>query len=170
MDSTWIDITLNHFPTFLGAEKEYYNAMINARRYIPGFKASDVVAMQLYMQFSSKYTPDGALAALGARNILRGFPIGLHKARHMGALQGEYRYRFGSSKWRATLFGGAAVLAGGSYGEGEGNRDKHNGDYYSGGLGVHYILSKKENLDYRLNLAYSSDDEFSIYAGINQAF
>ena len=170
-NSTWIDMTINQFPTVLGADRTYYNALLNARKYIPGFKESDVMAMQLYMQFSSRYTPDGALAALGARNILRGFPIGLHKARHMAALQGEYRYRISMTRWRATLFGGAAVLGGGSYGNGSGkDRDAHNGDYYSGGVGVHYILSEKQNLDYRLNFAYSSDHEFSIYAGINQAF
>ena len=170
-DSTLIDLSLNHFPTVLGAERNYYNAMLNARNYMPGLKESDVFATQLYIQLSSKYTPDGALSALGARNILRGFPIGLHKARNMLALQGEYRYRIEKTAWRATLFGGAALLRGGSYGNGSGNdREKHNGEYYSGGVGVHYILNKKNNLDYRLNLAYSSDDELSVYAGINQAF
>lgn len=171
MHSTWIDLTMNHFPIIFGAVKNYYNGVLNARKYISGLKKEDVVAMQLYVQASSKYTPDGALAALGARNILRGFPIGKYKARNMAALQGEYRYRIATTRWRASLFGGAAVLNGGSYGNGSHfNREGDNGEYYSSGVGVHYILSKKENLDYRLNVAYSSDKETSVYASINQAF
>jgi len=171
MHSTWIDLTMNHFPTSLGSTKNYYNGMLNARKYISGFKKSDVVAMQFYAQFSSKYTPDGALSALGARNILRGFPIGLHKARNMLALQGEYRYRIKNTRFRVSAFGGVANLSGGSYGNGsDNNRDNHNGTYSSEGVGVHYILSERENLDYRLNVAYSSDKETSVYASINQAF
>ena len=37
-------------------------------------------------------------------------------------------------------------------------------DYYSGGLGVHFILEKKQQLDYRVNVAYTNDDEVSLYA------
>ena len=171
MHSTWIDLTVNHFPTALGSSKNYYNGMLNVRKYMPGFKESDVFATQFYAQYSSKYTPDGALSALGARNILRGFPIGLHKARNMLALQGEYRYRIQATRFRATAFAGVAKLSGGSYGNGsDHNRENHNGNYSSGGLGIHYILSKKEQLDYRLNVAYSSDHETSVYAGLNQAF
>jgi hypothetical protein len=70
-----------------------------------------------------------------------------------------------------TAFGGFANMSGGSKGNGDGfNRDGDNGNYYSGGLGVHYILDKSQGLDYRVNLAYTSKDEASLYASINQAF
>ena len=169
-DSTLLNFNVNHFPVALGIEQQYYNSTLNARKYIPGYKASDVFAMQAFAQYSSENTPDGALAALGARNILRGFPIGLYKARNMLAAQGEYRYRLGESRFRLTAFGGYARLSGGSAGTENGNRDNDNGDYYSGGLGVHYILEEKQQLDYRVNVAYTSDDEASLYASINQAF
>jgi len=35
---------------------------------------------------------------------------------------------------------------------------------------VHYILEKNYQLDYRIDVVYSSDDEVSVYASINQAF
>ena len=37
-------------------------------------------------------------------------------------------------------------------------------------FGVHFILEEKQQLDYRVNVAYTSDDEVSLYASINQAF
>ncbi len=169
-DATLINVTVNHFPKAFGAEESYYNLMLNAREYTPGFKPNDVLAMQFYAQYSSPSTPDGALAALGARSILRGFPIGLHKARNMLAAQGEYRYRIEGTRFRATAFAGYAHLSGGSAGNETGNRDNDNGSYYSGGVGVHYILAPKQQLDYRVNVAYTNEGELSVYASLNQAF
>ena len=167
----WINMSVNQFPKVKNEKDSYQKALLNCRAYIPGLKHEDVLALQLLGQYSSKYTPDGALAALGARNILRGFPIGLHKARNMVATQAEYRYKISDTSFRATAFGGWANLSGGSYGDGAGrDRSTDNGNYYSGGAGVHYILEKKQQLDYRINIVYSRDKEISFYAGINQAF
>ncbi len=169
-DAALINVTANHFPKAFGSEESYYNLMLNAREYTPGFKPNDVVAMQFYAQYSSPDTPDGALAALGGRNILRGFPIGLHKARNMLAAQGEYRYRIEGTRFRATAFAGYAHLSGGSAGTETGSRDTDNGSYYSGGVGVHYILAPKQQLDYRVNVAYTNEGELFVYASLNQAF
>ena len=170
-DSSFVGFMVTQFPEWLGIEEQYFNAILNARKYIHGFKDDDVFAMQLYVQLSSENTPDGALAGLGARNMLRGFPIGLHKTRHMVGTQGEYRYRITNTSFRLTAFGGFANLSGGSKGDGNGNnRDGDNGNYYSGGVGAHYILDEKQGLDYRVNVAYTNEDELSVYASINQAF
>jgi len=169
-DSTLINLNFTLFPSFLGTDIEFSNFIINARHYIPLFHNKDVLALQYVGQFCSKDTPDGALAALGARNVLRGFPIGKYKTRYMNAIQSEYRYTITNTRFRLAPFIGYARLDGGSKGTDTGNRDKDNGNYYSGGIGLHYILSKKHQLDYRLDLAYSSDDEVSVYATLNQAF
>jgi hypothetical protein len=170
-NSSFVGFMVSDFPEWLGIDEEYFNAILNARKYIHGFKEDDVFAMQFFAQYSSEDTPDGALAGLGARNILRGFPIGLHKTRHMLASQGEYRYLISNTSFRLTAFGGFANLSGGSKGDGNGNnRDGDNGNYYSGGLGVHYILEKNQGLDYRVNIAYTNEKETSVYASINQAF
>ncbi len=127
--------------------------------------------MQIYGQYSSDKTPDGALAGLGARNVIRCFPIGQYKTRFMLATQGEYRYKLKQYPVRLATFAGYANMSGGSEGDGAGNnRDGDNGNYYSGGIGVHYILDKKQQLDYRLNIAYTSDQETSVYVSLNQAF
>ena len=169
-NSTFINISFNYFPKFMGSKEVFYNGLINARKYIPGITKNDVLAMQFLGQYCSDKTPDGALSALGARNIIRGFPIGKYKTRYMNALQLEYRYSNKETRFRIAPFVGYANLSGGSNGTETGNRDKNNGDYYSGGCGLHYILDKKHQLDYRIDIAYSSDDETSVYASLNQAF
>ena len=181
-NSSFVSVTANHFPVKLGVKENYYNGTANARKYIHGFRDIDVFAMQLFGQYSNESTPDGALAALGSRSILRGFPIGEYKARNMIATQGEYRYTIDDTRIRLTVFGGYANLSGGSQDVNvivnvggvdhtvTGNRDKDNGHYYSGGVGVHYILVEKQQLDYRVDLAYTNKKETSIYASLNQAF
>jgi len=170
-DAEWVLLQANHSPTFLGSEESYTSAVINARIYRPGFNEEDVWASQFYGFYTTENTPDGALAALGSRKILRGFPIGKYKARYMSSAQTEYRYQIGDTKYRAVAFLGAAQLAGGSKGDGAGNnRDADNGFYYSGGAGLRYAIQKKAGVDMHLDVAANNDDEISIYVGINQAF
>jgi hypothetical protein len=169
-NSTFINLSYNYFPKALDTTESFGNLLINARKYFSWGKPNDVVALQFLGQYCSEATPDGALAALGARNIIRGFPIGKYKTRYLTSAQAEYRYTIKESRFRIVPFGGYANLSGGSQGTQTGNRDKDNGNYYSGGVGVHYILEKKHQLDYRVDLVYSSDDEVSLYASLNQAF
>ena len=170
-NSTWINVALNYFPDFFGSDATFYNLLVNARKYMPLGKDNDILAMQFMGQYCSEDTPDGALGALGMRNIIRGFPIGKYKTRYLNAVQAEYRYTIADTRFRLVPFMGYANLSGGSKGTGDRtNRNRDNGNYYSGGAGVHYILAKKFQLDYRIDVAYSSDDETSVYASINQAF
>ena len=170
-DAEWILLQANYSPTFLGADESFSSLVLNARVYRPGFNKEDVWANQLYGFYSSENTPDGALAALGSRKVLRGFPIGKYKARFMTAFQTEYRYQIPDTKFRAVAFAGAAQLAGGSIGDGQGNnRDGDNGFYYSGGAGLRYAIQQKAGVDLHLDLATSNDGEFSVYVGVNQAF
>jgi hypothetical protein len=169
-NSLFINLSFNYFPQLLDTTEDFSNLLINARKYFIFGKPNDVVALQFMGQYCSKSTPDGALAALGARNILRGFPIGKYKTRYLSAAQAEYRYTIKNSRFRVVPFAGFANLSGGSQGTQTGNRDKDNGNYCSGGFGIHYILEKKHQLDYRVDLVYNNDDETSIYASLNQAF
>ncbi len=170
-NAEWILLQANYSPTFLGAKQSFSSIALNARIYRPGFNKEDVWANQFYGFYSSESTPDGALAALGSRKILRGFPIGKYKARYLTAAQTEYRYQIPDTKYRAVVFAGGAQLAGGSVGDGEGNnRDENNGFYYSGGVGLRYAIQQKAGVDLHLDLATSNDGEFSVYVGVNQAF
>jgi len=170
-DAKWMTFMANDFPASLGSSEHYYNATFNARDYMHGFKDDDVVATQLFVQYSSEDTPDGALAALGSRSILRGFVIGQYKARNMIAFQSEYRYDITNTDFRLTAFGGYANLNGGSKGTSpDNNRDDDNGHYYSGGVGVHYTILEAQGIDYRVDFAATNTNDYAIYANINQAF
>jgi len=169
-DAVWMNFMVNDFPASLGSSEHYYNVLLNARDYTKGFKDDDVVATQLFVQYSSEDTPDGALAALGSRSILRGFVIGQYKARNMIALQSEYRYQITNTDFRLAAFAGYANLNGGSAGTDLGNRDEDNGHYYSGGVGVRYTIQEKQGIDYRVDFAATNTNDYAIYANINQAF
>jgi hypothetical protein len=169
-DAQWMTLMANDFPSQWGSGDHYYNVIFNARDYMHGFKEDDVVATQLFVQYSSEDTPDGALAALGSRSILRGFVIGQYKARNMIALQSEYRYDITNTDFRLAAFGGYANLNGGSKGTDYGDRDRDNGHYYSGGVGVRYTIQEEQGIDYRIDFAATNTHDYGIYANINQAF
>ena len=170
-DAQWMTLMATDFPASFGSSDHYYNAIFNARDYSRGLKEDDVVATQLFVQYSSENTPDGALAALGARSILRGFVIGQYKARNMLALQSEYRYDISNTDFRLAAFGGYANLNGGSKGSSpENNRDADNGHYFSGGIGLRYTIQEKQGIDYRIDFAVTNTDDYAVYANINQAF
>ncbi len=170
-EAVWMTLTANDFPAVWGSSDHYYNVLLNARDYIKGFKDDDVIATQLFGQYSSEETPDGALAALGSRSILRGFVIGQYKARNMIAIQSEYRYQITNTAFRLAAFAGYANLSGGSKGTGPtANRDRDNGNYVSGGVGVRYTIQEKQGVDYRVDFATTSTHDHAIYANINQAF
>ena len=126
--------------------------------------------MQLYVYYGSEGTSDAALPGLGSYNIIRGFASDQYKARLLTALQTEYRYQIKDSRYRLTAFAGFANLSLGSKGTASGNRDSNNGNYYSGGMGIHYILNEELGVDYRVDLVAASTGEYSVYANINQAF
>lgn len=178
-NAIWAQLILSAFPEALGSEENYYSAVLNARIYTPGFKPSDVWANQFFGKYVTKNAPDAGLAALGARSVLRGFAVGQFKARLLSALQTEYRYQIEKTRFKLVAFAGAANLSGGSkgttYQTPNGNtktfnRDGDNGNYYSGGLGIRYTIQPEAGIDFRVDMAYSSENEASIYAQINQAF
>jgi hypothetical protein len=169
-NADWLTFSGTAYPSALGSDETYYSTLFDLRAYRPGFNEEDVWANQLYGKYVSESAPDGGLAALGGRNVLRGFPMGKYKARYMTAFQSEYRYQFVGTKYRAVAFAGIANLAGGSQGTGTGNRDEDNGFYYSGGVGLRYAIQQKTGVDLRVDIVTTNDNERSVYIGLNQAF
>lgn len=169
-NSTYATLTYNYSPTSLGNNEDFTNLEIDYRKYIDGFKNNDVVALQAYLKTCSQNTPDGSLAALGIKNVLRGFSIGQYKARNMAAIQSEYRYALSETDFIFTAFAGYANLSGGSSGTSTGNRNSNNGDYISGGIGMQYFIQKKAGVVYRVDLVTTNKNEQSVYATVNQAF
>ena len=169
-DATCATLTFNYSPENLGNSVDFSNLELDYRKYLHGFKPNDVLALQAYLKTSSQNTPDGSLAALGIKNVLRGFSIGQYKARNLLAAQAEYRYELSGTNFKFTGFGGYANLSGGSSGTDTGNRDSNNGDYISGGVGMQYVIQKEAGVVYRVDVVTTNKQEQSLYATVNQAF
>lgn len=164
-----INIGINSYPTWLGANQLYYQMITNARYYAKGFKDRDVWAWQLYGQFSSKKTTDNGLPTLSGKSLLRGFPAGQYKALYMIGMQTEYRYQIPKSRFRLITFIGVTNLSGGSFGDENRSRDD-DGWYAAGGLGARYTIQPKTGVDLRLDFVLTSKNDKAIYLKLNQAF
>jgi hypothetical protein len=68
-----------------------------------------------------------------------------------------------------NTFGGVAQHAGGSFGQGDRERDD-DGTYCAAGVGGRYDIQSKTGVDLRLDLVTTSENEQSVYLALNQAF
>jgi hypothetical protein len=168
-DAYWVDVDIDSFPNSFGADDTYYKMAVNARYYTTGFAAEDVWASQFYGEFSSYRTPDSGLSTLSGKSLLRGFPAGQFKARFLNGMQTEYRYQVVGTPYRLIAFIGAAYLSGGSYGQGDRERDDDD-MYYAGGIGLRYAIQARTGVDLRLDVVTTSENEESLYVALNQAF
>jgi hypothetical protein len=168
-DAYWVDVDATGFPSSLGAVDTYYRLTINARYYKSGFAAGDVWANQLYGQYASEKAPDSSLPTLSGKSLLRGYPAGQFRARSLSGVQTEYRYQFVNKPFRLIAFGGIAWLSGGSFGQGDSERDD-DGAYWAVGVGGRYAIQSKTGVDLRLDFVTTSESEQSVYLALNQAF
>jgi len=165
----WIDVDAGFAPEWLGAETDYGSVTINARYYGAALREADVWAHQLFGQFTSEQTPDGDLPTLSGKSMLRGFPAGQFRARHLIGAQTEYRYVMEGTPFKIIAFAGIAELSGGSTGDGVGERND-DGTYWAGGVGLRYAIQRRTGVDLRLDLVTTSENEESVYLTLNQAF
>ncbi|MGI9309554.1 MAG: hypothetical protein ACR2P6_09840 [Gammaproteobacteria bacterium] len=168
-DAWWVDVEAEAFPDEFGADDTFYKLTLNTRYYRGGFAPGDVWASQLYGQYASSKTPDSALPTLSGKSLLRGYPAGQFRARYLSGFQTEYRYQIVDTSFRLIGFAGIAELAGGSYGQGERERDD-DGTYWAAGVGARYAIQSRTGVDLRLDWAYTSESEDAIYLALNQAF
>ena len=168
-DAYWVDVDASAFPSSWGAIDTYSRLTINARYYKSGFAPGDVWATQFYGQYASENTPDSSLPTLSGKSLLRGYPEGQFRARSLSGFQTEYRYQIVGKPYRLIAFGGVAQLAGGSFGQGDRERDD-DGTYWAVGVGGRYAIQSKTGVDLRLDLVTTSESEQSVYLALNQAF
>jgi hypothetical protein len=165
----WIDIDAAFFPESWGTLNSYQKLTVNARQYLEGLSDGDVWATQFYGEYGSEKTPDSGLPTLSGKSLLRGFPGGQFRARSLTGVQTEYRYQLKGKPYRFVAFAGVAGLSGGSYGRGDQKRDD-DGTYWALGIGARYAIQSKTGVDLRLDIAYTSEHESSLYLMLNQAF
>ena len=70
-NSSYLQIIVNTFPSFLGAPNDYWMGVIDLRKYSNGFRKYDVWANQIYGKYASNKSTDSGLPTLSGKSILR---------------------------------------------------------------------------------------------------
>ncbi|WP_317126868.1 BamA/TamA family outer membrane protein [Nonlabens xiamenensis] len=134
-------------------------------RYFLGIseKNRDVLAFQFVGRTTREDLPFSEYSFFGSPEIMRGYQEGRFVDRDLLASQVEYRKRFGESRWGAVAFLGA------------GNVYRNVDEFQFAnlkpnyGLGLRWMLDKKENLNIRLDWGFGQGTN-NIYLGIAEAF
>lgn len=154
---------LNYHPK-LGSEYAFHGINLDVRSYRPT-SGRNVLAWQLYGNFSRGDIPFNQLALMGGEMIMRGYYSGRYRDKNMMAAQVEHRWLpFGFSKrFGAAAFVGAAVVAPSI----STFAAKH--IRTSGGVGLRYLLFPKKDIYLRFDVGLS-EDGFNFYLFTGEAF
>lgn len=158
---SWFDFTSMFFSDAIGSKYSFesYRATFNSYH---GFGSRQVLAYNLFSCTTAGRPPFYGECIYGTNNELRGYVAGRYIDRNMLATQAEYRLRL---PWRfgMVVFGGLGGIAP-SFGEFEADHLLP-----AGGGGLRFKISKKYNLNIRIDLAQGKDGH-TFGMGIGEAF
>ncbi|WP_455208875.1 hypothetical protein, partial [Kaarinaea lacus] len=157
------EISLDFVPEWLGSKEGYCVLQMFANHYQKR-KPGHILALRAYGRFTPEGTPYVGLSTLGQRSDLRGYTAGEKVAENLISTQAEYRWMF-KPKWGLVGFGGVATLYDGSMS----NVDSDN-TYFSGGLGLRYVLHEENRVNFRVDFAWGEDDDSGYYVSMTEAF
>lgn len=137
----------------------YLRATLDAARYFPaGWR--NVMVVQFVAQFTAGSSPFFMLPQLGGSRLLRGYPAGKFRDKHMLAVQAEWRFAL---FWR--LKGVAFAGTGGVFGSpGETLRWRPNG-----GAGLRFEFDRKQRIHLRADYGFG-DGISGFYLTVGEAF
>ncbi|WP_455196723.1 BamA/TamA family outer membrane protein [Kaarinaea lacus] len=157
------EISLDFVPEWLGSKEGYRVLQMFANHY-QKLQPDHILALRAYGRFTPSGTPYVGLSTLGQRSDLRGYTAGEKVAENLISTQAEYRWMF-KPQWGVVGFGGVATLYDGSMS----NIDSDN-IYFSGGLGLRYVLHKENRVNFRVDFAWGEDDDSGYYVSMMEAF
>ncbi|WP_455221361.1 hypothetical protein [Kaarinaea lacus] len=157
------EISLDFVPEWLGSKEGYRILQMFANHYQKR-QPGHVLALRAYGRFTPEGTPYVGLSTLGLRSDLRGYTAGEKVAENLISTQAEYRWMF-KPKWGLVGFGGVATLY-------DGSMSNINSDnvYFSGGLGLRYVLHEENRVNFRVDFAWGEDDDSGYYVSMTEAF
>ncbi len=159
-----MDFSFYHYGPFLGSQYIFSNYIIDMRKYFRLKKQSShtVLAVQALFNFNTGDVPFKQMATLGGANILRGYYSGRFRNYDLVVIQTELRQH---------LFGrfGFALFADMGQVEGALNEIAYDGFKYTFGGGLRYLMSKRENLNIRIDAGFG-DKTQGFYINISEAF
>ncbi len=159
--SEWAFMNYN---TAAGSDFNMNAYIVDNRIYRP-VKKNNVLAAQLYGQFTTGEAPFNMLALMGGESLMRGYYLGRYRDKNLVAGQVEFRMlplSF-SKRWGASVF----VAAGQVYG------DEHSFDWGqflpTGGAGIRYLIFPEKDIYTRIDLSYTREGS-GVYFYIGEAF
>lgn len=144
-----------------GGDDTWTRWRLDLRRYLP-LGPRHTVALQALLLANGGQPPFTQLALLGGQNVLRGYYEGRDRDRCLAAFQAEYRRPLGG-RFGAALFAAAGTVA----------RDTDRlalaQARVAGGLGLRYLLSVSEGINFRLDYGVGEDSS-GMYFTATEAF
>lgn len=160
---TLVQLYFNHFGRYLGSDYTYTNYVLDTRKFFRIYR-QQVLALQAYGFFNAgNEVPLRSLASFGGSNSMRGFYDGRYRDKNQIVFQAEYRVPL---FWRlgAVAFGNTGDV-GHTFGDFSLRSLK-----YSYGLGARFTLSKKENLNLRVDYGIGQHGSNGFYIQLGEAF
>jgi outer membrane protein assembly factor BamA len=145
-----------------GSSHDFVNTDINAR-YYKRISKSNILAVESYVGAKFGDTPFQILSQVGGNKRMRGYFEGQYRDKYMIQNQVELRHSFGKSRWGACVFVSHASIS----------THLMNADgllnLYAYGLGARFMLSKKDKLNVRFDIAWGKNTS-GTYLTIGEAF
>jgi hypothetical protein len=144
-----------------------FTTILSDNRIYKSISKNNVLAAQLFGQFSIQQPPFNQLSLLGGESLMRGYYTGRFRDRNQIASQVEYRFLplpFNFTKrWGAAVFGGTGTVF-------NNFKSLSTKDFvFSGGAGVRFLMFPKKDIFSRFDVAFTKEGS-GIYIFIGEAF
>ncbi|MFD2934123.1 BamA/TamA family outer membrane protein [Spirosoma flavum] len=157
----YADVSFMEYGALLGSEFGFTNYLFDIRHY-RSLSPNTVLAGQFYLNLNIGEVPFKQAATLGGSSLLRGYYNGRYRDNDALIMQAELRQHF-FGRVGGVLFAGAGDVA-------------HRPSEFSisdlkltGGLGLRYLISRKEHLNIRIDAAVGNKTH-GFYVNISEAF
>jgi hypothetical protein len=159
----YLDVFWSGFGRGTGSEFAFSQFQIDYRQYIPLWSDRQVLALELFGDFSGGELPFRELPRLGSSFLMRGFFEGRFRDRQYAAFQAEWRQPV-YKRIHASALAGAGEVAP--------NLDafQFDGIKLAGGLGLRFLLNPSESVFVRFDFAFNNEGDTGFYIRINDAF
>lgn len=157
----YADVSFMEYDKVLGSEFKFTNYLFDIRHY-QSLSPNTVVAGQVYVNLNVGEVPFKQAATLGGSSLLRGYYNGRYRDNNALILQAEIRQHL---FWRVggVAFAGVGDVA-------HKINEFEVGDLKpTGGLGLRYLISRKEHLNIRVDAAVGNKTH-GFYVNISEAF
>lgn len=150
------------YAEIFGSEFEYRRISIDARKYLS--TASDhTIALQARLDWRPGEVPFNQMSMIGGQYLVRGYPQGLYRDQYMAVGQVEYRSPYILDLMGVNVFASIGGINS-SFGE------VLAVPRAAAGAGIRFPVDREKRINFRLDLAWSTDATHGYYFGVSEAF